>query len=78
MAFFAAFTVANGLQTVVEFTPAFIGVGLLIGLNGAYSFFGGAILAWGIIGPILVSTGTAIGEAISPDYPGYMQYMGMG
>ncbi|KAI0474896.1 OPT superfamily oligopeptide transporter [Xylariaceae sp. FL0804] len=62
---------------VVEFTPAFIGVGLLIGLNGAYSFFGGSIIAWAIIGPILVSTGTAVGTAISPEYPGYMEYMGM-
>lgn len=63
---------------VLEFTPAFIGVGMLIGLNSAYSFFGGAFLAWAIIGPILVATGTAFGEAVAPEkYPGYMQYMGM-
>lgn len=32
---------------------------MLVGLNGAYSFFGGAVVAWGIIGPILVVTGTS-------------------
>ena len=29
-----------------EWTPAFIGAGMLTGINASYSFFGGAILAW--------------------------------
>lgn len=50
---------------------------MLTGINASYSFFGGAFLAWGIIGPALITTGKAFGEAVSPDYPGYMNYMGM-
>lgn len=30
-----------------EWTPAFIGSGMLVGLNPAISFFGGSVLAWG-------------------------------
>ncbi|MCJ1312990.1 hypothetical protein MMC25_006666 [Agyrium rufum] len=60
-----------------EWTPAFIGAGMLTGLNASWSFFGGSVLAWGIIGPSLVSTGKAFGEPVSSDYPGYMNYMGM-
>ncbi|TKA80251.1 hypothetical protein B0A49_01441 [Cryomyces minteri] len=33
---------------MIEWTPAFIGVGMLVGLNTAVSFFGGSVLAWGI------------------------------
>ena len=62
---------------VWEFTPAFIGVGMLTGLNASWSFFGGSVLAWGIIGPALVTTGKAFGTAVSAQYPGYMNYMGM-
>lgn len=62
---------------VFEFTPAFIGAGMLTGINASYSFFGGAFLAWGIIAPALITTGKAFGEAVSPEYPGYMNYMGM-
>lgn len=62
---------------VWEWTPAFIGVGMLTGLNASWSFFGGSVLAWGIIGPALVTTGRAFGVAISAEYPGYMNYMGM-
>lgn len=50
---------------------------MLTGINGSYSFFGGAFLAWGVIAPALVTTGKAFGEAVSPEYPGYMNYMGM-
>lgn len=32
---------------MIQWTPAFIGTGLLVGLNPAFSFFGGSILAWG-------------------------------
>lgn len=62
---------------VFEFTPAFIGAGMLTGINASYSFFGGAILAWGIIAPALVTTGKAFGEMVSPQYPGYMNYMNL-
>jgi uncharacterized oligopeptide transporter (OPT) family protein len=62
---------------VWEWTPAFIGVGMLTGLNASWSFFGGSVLAWGIIGPVLVTTGTAFGKAMSTEYPGYMNYMSM-
>lgn len=63
---------------VLEFTPAFIGVGFLAGRNASYSFFGGAVVAWGIIGPAIVSAGVAFGTAVAPDkYPGYMNYWSM-
>ena len=68
----------DGRETVAEFTPAFIAVGFLAGRNACYSIFGGAIVAWGIIGPTLVSMGAAFGEGVSPSYPGYMNYMNMG
>ncbi|KAL7273709.1 hypothetical protein RUND412_003416 [Rhizina undulata] len=46
---------------IFEWTPAFIGSGMLVGLNPAISFFAGSVLAWGIIGPGLVHTGLASG-----------------
>ncbi|KAK3693329.1 OPT superfamily oligopeptide transporter [Podospora appendiculata] len=46
-----------------EWTPAFIGSGILIGLNPAISMFAGSVLAWGIIGPVLVHYGECIGIA---------------
>ncbi len=61
-----------------EWTPAFIGVGMLTGLNASWSFLGGSVFAWGIIGPCLVTTGKAFGEAVAPSlYPGYNNYMSM-
>ncbi|KAK0270579.1 hypothetical protein LTR35_014115 [Friedmanniomyces endolithicus] len=63
---------------ILEFTPAFIGVGFIAGQNASYSFFGGAIVAWGIIGPSLVQLGLAFGKPVDPvKYPGYMNYMSM-
>ncbi|KAG9979728.1 oligopeptide transporter, partial [Aureobasidium melanogenum] len=53
----------------IEFTPAFIGSGMLVGLNVALSFFGGSVLAWGIIGPALVHNGVAFGAQSYPDDP---------
>ncbi|KAL6298052.1 OPT oligopeptide transporter protein-domain-containing protein [Sparassis latifolia] len=41
------------------------------------SFFGGSLLAWAIIGPALITTGKAVGVAISPHYPGYINYANM-
>lgn len=64
---------------VLEFTPAFVGCGLLTGINASYSFFGGSILGWGIIGPVLAATGGAYGQPFFPDkYPGYINYGNMG
>src|ERR1700744_5127307 len=64
----------------VQFTPAFIGSGMLVGLNVAWSFFGGSVIAWyerllfpanltkfrGIIGPLLVHYKIAFGKQIMP------------
>jgi len=53
----------------IEWTPAFIGSGILIGLNSAISMFVGSFLAWGLIGPLLVHYGVCIGKAPMPDDP---------
>lgn len=47
---------------VIEWTPAFIGSGILVGLNTAISFVVGEILGYGIIGPALVHNRIAFGE----------------
>ncbi|PCH38834.1 OPT oligopeptide transporter [Wolfiporia cocos MD-104 SS10] len=60
-----------------EWTPAFIGCGLLVPMNSSVSFVGGAALAWAIIGPALVTTGRAFGKAYSDAYPGYWDYSNM-
>ncbi|KAI0103793.1 OPT oligopeptide transporter protein-domain-containing protein [Nemania sp. FL0031] len=52
-----------------EWTPAFIGSGILIGMNAAISLFAGAVLAWAIIGPVLVHYGECIGKQLYPDDP---------
>ncbi|RPA81593.1 OPT superfamily oligopeptide transporter [Ascobolus immersus RN42] len=59
-----------------EWTPAFIGSGMLVGLNPAISFFAGNILAWGIIGPTLVRYGVAWGKPAStdPKWEGYINF----
>lgn len=49
---------------VIEWTPAFIGSGILVGLNTAISFVVGEIIAYGIIGPALVHNRIAFGEQI--------------
>ncbi|KAF5378813.1 hypothetical protein D9615_007012 [Tricholomella constricta] len=53
----------------LEFTPAFFGAGMLSGLNASWSFFGGSVLAWGIIAPSLVKNGLAFGVEISEEFP---------
>ncbi|PVH77466.1 OPT superfamily oligopeptide transporter [Cadophora sp. DSE1049] len=45
----------------IEWTPAFLGTGMLVGPTVAYSYLLGAVLAWGIIGPALVHQGLAVG-----------------
>ncbi|KAG9032075.1 hypothetical protein FRB95_001936 [Tulasnella sp. JGI-2019a] len=62
----------------LEFTPAFISAGALSGLNASWSFLGGAMLAWGVIGPLIVSQGVAFGEEIdAANVPGWINYMSM-
>ncbi|KAF9526157.1 OPT oligopeptide transporter [Crepidotus variabilis] len=61
---------------ILEFTPAFLGAGMLSGLNASWSFFGGSVLAWGIIAPALVKNGKAFGTSISDDYP-LVSYIGL-
>ncbi|TFK64265.1 OPT oligopeptide transporter [Pluteus cervinus] len=53
----------------IEFTPAFFGAGMLSGINASWSFFGGAVLAWGIIAPSLVKNGLAFGVSTSDEFP---------
>ncbi|KAI1503296.1 OPT oligopeptide transporter protein-domain-containing protein [Biscogniauxia marginata] len=57
-----------------EWTPAFIGSGMLIGMNSALSLFGGAVLAWAIIGPVLVHYGECIGIQQVEDDPRWADY----
>lgn len=45
-------------------------------MNASWSFFGGAVLAWGIIAPSLIATRKAVGLAASDDYP-LISYMSM-
>jgi len=53
----------------IELTPSFIGSGMLIGLNSAISMFGGGVIAWGLIGPLLVHYGECIGKDASEGDP---------
>ncbi|KAJ0423298.1 OPT superfamily oligopeptide transporter [Aspergillus carlsbadensis] len=53
----------------IEWTPAFIGSGMLVSVNVAVSFLAGSVLAWRIIGPILVSNGIAFGQHRSSEAP---------
>ncbi|KAG8821599.1 hypothetical protein FRC17_009780 [Serendipita sp. 399] len=63
---------------IIEFTPAFFGAGMLSGLNASWSFFGGSVLAWGIIAPSIVKTGQAVGVPIDEvNAPGYISYYSM-
>ncbi|KAI2636557.1 oligopeptide transporter [Hypomontagnella submonticulosa] len=60
-----------------EWTPAFIGSGILIGMNSALSMFGGAVLAWALIGPLLVHYGECIGKPqveVDPRWEGYYSF----
>ncbi|EAQ93873.1 hypothetical protein CHGG_02108 [Chaetomium globosum CBS 148.51] len=60
-----------------EWTPAFIGSGILIGLNPAISMFSGSVMAWAIIGPALVHYGECIGIDQSggdPKWDGYYSF----
>ncbi|CAE6526473.1 unnamed protein product, partial [Rhizoctonia solani] len=61
----------------IELTPAFFGAGMLSGLNASWSFMLGSVLAWGVIGPVLVKQGKAFGIAKSEDIPGWFVYTSM-
>jgi len=62
---------------VIEWTPAFIGAGILVGLNTAISFVVGEVIAYGIIGPALVHNRIAFGTAIFEEGdPGYEKWKG--
>ncbi|CDO76790.1 hypothetical protein BN946_scf184978.g19 [Trametes cinnabarina] len=62
-----------------EWTPAFIGVGLLVPINSSASFVGGSALAWAVIGPALVATNRAFGTPASATgaFPEYVNYANM-
>lgn len=61
---------------MIEWTPAFIGSGMLVGLNVAVSFLMGSVIAWGIIGPALVHNGVAWGVPAGPeDDPRWENYI---
>jgi OPT family oligopeptide transporter len=53
----------------IQLTPAFFGSGMLVGLNSAVSWWVGTVIAWGLIGPLLVHYGEAVGIPLSPDDP---------
>ena len=54
---------------MIEWTPAFLGSGLLVGLNTGISMFAGSFFAWGFLGPILVHYGICIGKQLAPGDP---------
>ncbi|PWZ02295.1 OPT superfamily oligopeptide transporter [Testicularia cyperi] len=47
---------------IIEWTPAFLGAGMLSGMNASYSFLGGSFLMWAMIGPSIIATGQATGK----------------
>lgn len=61
-----------------QLTPAFHAVGILAGLNASMSWLGGAILGYGILGPILVAKNLVYSPEIDPEtYPGYRNNFSM-
>ncbi|CAG9950422.1 unnamed protein product [Clonostachys rosea f. rosea IK726] len=57
-----------------QWSPSLIGVGMLIDLNASLSYLLGTVLAWGIIGPILVAKGEATGIPYDPTNPDLVTY----
>lgn len=47
---------------MIEITPAFVGAGILSGLNASWSFMLGSVLAWGLIGPLTIKYGGAVSK----------------
>ncbi|KAL8284034.1 hypothetical protein RQP46_005147 [Phenoliferia psychrophenolica] len=52
-----------------ENTPAFYGAGIITGVNASLSVYIGGLVCWGLIGPILMRTGTT--SAIYDNSSGY-------
>ncbi|KAF7562466.1 hypothetical protein G7046_g1669 [Stylonectria norvegica] len=48
----------------IQLTPAFFGSGILVGLNAAFSWWGGTVFAFGFMGPVLVHYGECVGIQI--------------
>ncbi|KAL2060678.1 hypothetical protein VTL71DRAFT_9319 [Oculimacula yallundae] len=61
---------------VFEYTPAFLGAGILSGMNASLSFFLGDVLAWALIGPLTVKYGETFGSA--PDEFGLRSFNALG
>lgn len=66
---------------VFEYTPAFIGAGMLSGMNASLSFFGGSVLAWALIGPLTFKYGATFGieKGLDPEtgenpFPGWYSF----
>ncbi|KAL2787432.1 OPT oligopeptide transporter protein-domain-containing protein [Aspergillus keveii] len=57
-----------------QWSPSLIGMGMLIDLNASLSYVFGTVLAWGIIGPILVAKGEAVGVPSDPTNPDLVTY----
>lgn len=53
----------------IQLTPAFFGSGILVGLNTAFSWWGGTVIAWGLIGPLLIHYGECVGTRPYLDNP---------
>ncbi|KAM3464681.1 hypothetical protein MY5147_000579 [Beauveria neobassiana] len=65
---------------VLEWSPAMIGSGFLVDFGVACSFFAGALFAWGLLGPYLVSVDLAFGESSNSTdaaLPGLVSYTAM-
>lgn len=60
---------------MIEWTPAFIGSGMLVGINTGVSMFLGSFFAWGFLGPILVHYNICIGKKLLPDDPKWDGYV---
>lgn len=60
---------------IIEWTPAFFGSGMLVGLNTAISMFAGTFFAWGFMGPILIKTGICVGKKLAPEDPQWSRYV---
>lgn len=59
---------------IFEYTPAFLGAGILSGMNASLSFFLGNVLAWALIGPLTVKYGETHGIHGESSPPGLMSY----
>ena len=53
---------------IVETNACFFGVGMIVGWNGSLSFYGGGVLAWGLLGPLSVALGWTVGKEVSPGH----------